>query len=197
MQLKFEDGLELYSADKANNKTHSLTDQNTIKKMETSSRFPIPESLLNCPSGYWLKIDSLIHNIYNTETLAQTATIPPQLKAPANSDVSADNLSIGSDTPEEEQAPQIQPEFEDPNKPKPFDKKLVLLQPFNLEKIMIFPHKARDGEIPIRLFNTPKIDYLTIVSNTIAKQQQEDEKYQYSLDKVVAICEHYCHFFKV
>lgn len=40
---------------------------------------------------------------------------------------------------------------------------------------MVFPHKARDGDMPIRLLNTPKIDYLTIVSKTIADQQKEEK----------------------
>jgi hypothetical protein len=43
---------------------------------------------------------------------------------------------------------------------------------------MIFPHKARDGEIPIRLLNTAKTDYLRIIANTI-KAQQSEGKLQY------------------
>lgn len=129
---------------------------------------------MNQPDHYWLKIDSLIHNIYTTEHLAETAVIRPPLKAPKNSDVSEDNLSIGSDTPEEEEIIEQQPEVEDPNKPKPFDKRLVALQPYNMEKLMIFPHKARDNELPIRLFVKPKIDYFTIVSLALEDMQKEE-----------------------
>jgi hypothetical protein len=46
-QLKFEDGLELYDAEKANNKAHTLTDLATINKMKKNARWPIPEALLN------------------------------------------------------------------------------------------------------------------------------------------------------
>ena len=57
-------------------------DKDTISKMKLGSRFPIPEALMNKPANYWLKIDSLIHNIYNVDSLLYTAQIAPDLKAP-------------------------------------------------------------------------------------------------------------------
>jgi hypothetical protein len=97
--------------------------------MEKAKRFPIPESLLNRPSHYWLKIDSLIHNIYNYEPLILASNIPPDLKAPKNSDVSSDNFSIGEmteDEDEESAARRRREEEErlarDASKPKPFNK---------------------------------------------------------------------------
>ena len=43
----------------------SLTDKATIRRMKDVNRWPIPESLINRPDPYWLKIDSIIHAVYD------------------------------------------------------------------------------------------------------------------------------------
>jgi hypothetical protein len=61
---------------------------------------------------------------------------------------------------------------------------------------MIYPHKARDGEVPFRLLNKNKVDYLIIVAKTL-EEYQKDKKYQYSNLTIQKIFEYYCGMFKV
>lgn len=203
MQLKYDDGLELYSAEKAANKTHSLTDRNTIQKMQQAKRFPIPEGLLNQPKNYWLKIDSIIHHIYNIESLILTSKIFPDLRAPKNSDVSEDNLSIGEISEEEdeqviaEQKKSVEVSLvKQVSALKQFDKSLVIFQPYNIANLTIFPHKARDGEVQLNLLKTPKLEYLSQILNALTEQQKKVQ-FQYSHQTIQSIFEHYCELFKV
>jgi hypothetical protein len=50
------------------------------------------------------------------------------------------------------------------------------MQPFKVDVLTIFPHKARDGEIPLKLLNTPKMEYMVMVYKTLATMR-EDVKY--------------------
>jgi hypothetical protein len=82
---------------------------------------------MNKPKDFWLKIDSMIHNCYDLNELPYSTQIPPDLKAPKNSDVSSDNLSIGSHSSvEEKKEPMIQEaKKKEVIKVKAFDKTLV------------------------------------------------------------------------
>ena len=98
--------------------------------MQKSKRFPIPEKLLNKPNHYWLKIDSIIHGIYTVEPMIQECNVPPDLKAPKNSDVSEENFSIGNLSEDEDELAlrrksQAKDLPEDVVKEKIFDKTLV------------------------------------------------------------------------
>jgi hypothetical protein len=40
------------------------------------------------------------------------------------------------------------------------DKALITSCPFDLEKLIVFPHKARDGDVPLRLLKQPKPTFI-------------------------------------
>ena len=54
------------------------------------------------------------------------------------------------------------------------------LQPWSISNLLVFPHKARDGEMPLRLLNKAKTEYLVLVSKTL-EEYQKDPKYQMSM----------------
>jgi hypothetical protein len=56
----------------------------------------------------------------------------------------------------------------------------VDLQPWSISNLLVFPHKARDGEMPLRLLNKAKTEYLVLVSKTL-EEYQKDPKYQLSM----------------
>lgn len=92
VQLKFNSIDDLYMIDK-NSSEPSLVDNLTIAKMMKAKRYPVPEKLMNEPENYWLKIDSIIHSMYNVEEMTNNCDYLPDLRAPKNSDVSADNVT--------------------------------------------------------------------------------------------------------
>lgn len=165
--------------------------------MKSAKRYPIPEQLLNKPKNYWLKIDSVLANVYNIESLVETANLRPPMFAPQNSDVSEDNYSIGSLSPveipsDEEKAAKAVEVVKD----RTFDKTQIDLSPFSLERMVVFPHKFREGDVPVRVLIRQDIGYLTKIHDAI-KQSHALPKYQYSHDKIQTIFEYYCNQFKV
>lgn len=126
--------------------------------MTFAHRYPIPESLLNKPENYWLKIDSFMHSIYNFDELKENLIINKDLKVPANSEASEDELLIESTSEEEEKIAVINGEIS--QKEASFDTRLIALCPFEIDKLMVFPHKARDGDVPLKLLKKPKPDYI-------------------------------------
>ena len=152
---------------------------------------------MNKPKNYCLKIDSVLHNVYNIETMVETANLRPPMFAPQNSDVSEDNYSIGSLSPveipsDEEKAAKAAEVVKD----RTFDKTMIDLSPFSLERMVVFPHKFREGDVPLRLLIRPEIAYLTKIHDAI-KQSHALPKYQYSHDQIQNIFEYYCNQFKV
>ena len=74
--------MELYDPDKQVG-GRLLTEKYTVDKIKLGGRFPIPEALLNRPSHYWLKIDSVIHSMWALDMLSlEFASQPVDLKAP-------------------------------------------------------------------------------------------------------------------
>jgi hypothetical protein len=92
VQLKFNDINDLYMINK-DSEEPSLAEKITIEKMMKAKRYPVPEKLMNEPENFWLKIDSIIQSIYNVEDMTNNCENPPDIRAPKNSDVSADNAT--------------------------------------------------------------------------------------------------------
>lgn len=93
VQLKFNDINDLWRPEKDESGEPSLYDKLTIDKMMKAKRYPVPEKLMNEPEGFNLNIDSIIHGIYNVEGMINNCDTFPSLRAPKNSDVSADNVT--------------------------------------------------------------------------------------------------------
>lgn len=132
---------------------------------------------MNRPEHYWLKIDSIIHSIYNVDSLILAQNVYPDLKAPANSDVTDEDFSFGESTDEEQALvnnalAKDKITAEEITK-KEFDKSLVKLNPFNTEILTVFPHKAKDGEVPLKLLVEPKVEYITNIQKQLELQQKE------------------------
>jgi hypothetical protein len=94
VQLKFNDINDLWRPEKDESGEPSLYDKLTIDKMMKAKRYPVPEKLMNEPDGFNLNIDSIIHGIYNVEGMIKNCDNYPSLRAPKNSDVSADNVTV-------------------------------------------------------------------------------------------------------
>ena len=77
---------------------------------------------------------------------------------PQNSEASGDDVLIES-TSEEEQAIAVANGTAEAKK-HVFNEELIALNPFDMDKLIIFPHKARDGEPPWKLLKIPKPDYI-------------------------------------
>jgi len=85
-QLKYADQLVLIDPMK-DMKQPTLTDLHTIRKMQASDRWPIPEQLINKPEkgNFTLIIDSIIHASYNEKEILEWARFRPEVDAPYNS----------------------------------------------------------------------------------------------------------------
>jgi len=158
----------------------SLAEKATIDKMMKAKRYPIPEKLMNEPENFWLKIDSIIQGIYNVQEMISNCDNLPDIKAPKNSDVSADNATASESSsteydddgnPKKKNVKIVQAVGAAPE--KKFDKSLIECQGWKLDPLTVFPHKAREGEVPLKLLKIPKVDYMMKVSESIAKQQSE------------------------
>ena len=68
--------------------------------MKYLSRWPIPECIMNRPRRYWLKVDSIIHAIYNFDELKLQGEREPDYKVPKNSDISEEEFSFGESSDE-------------------------------------------------------------------------------------------------
>lgn len=101
------------------------------------------------------------------------------LRAPQNSDVSADNFSFGESTDEE--AEEAKRKGLDPSKPEyVFDKTLIALNAWDLDKLNVFPHKARDGEPPVKMLIKPNSPEFMLTTSKAIEEMQKDPKFQYS-----------------
>ena len=150
-----------------NRKKPTLTDKYIIDFMQQVDRFPIPEALLRPEPerSYNLVIDSLINDSYRLETVEAWADYKPANGAPYNSLESEDDYFI--EESEESDDPNAVPYItkklvkEDPTiKEKQFDMRVLLTSAFRLESMKYFPYRSREGEIPKKLLQYPKLDYI-------------------------------------
>ena len=81
-----------------------------------------------------------------------------EVKVPQNSDASGDDIMIDS-TSDEEQAVVVANGGAAEAKTV-FNEDLIALNPFDMDKLIIFPHKSRDGEPPLKILKKPKPDYI-------------------------------------
>jgi len=128
--MKFEDGLDIF--DKRQSTEPTLTDKNTIVKMQAANRFPMPDALLACPPNYKLKIDSIMHSAYDPENLKDWAEYKQEVDAPNNSTESEDELNIYQSESDDERRKYMVPKpvtrhkANDPNlKQKQFDRAIL------------------------------------------------------------------------
>lgn len=88
----------------------------------------------------------------------------PALRAPKNSSESSDNYNLDYSTEEEVKKKDAM----DDKPPEPiFEENFVALQPWDLEKLNVFPHKHRDNEPPVRLLNQAEEQYLITARDQI------------------------------
>jgi hypothetical protein len=81
------------------------------------------------------------------------------VKVPKNSDASADEIDFVVSEEEKvinEKGEVVKEaiEFVD------FDKTLITNSIFDMGNLLVFPHKARDGDVPLRLLKIQKPDYV-------------------------------------
>lgn len=155
----------------------SLAEKITIEKMMKAKRYPVREKLMNEPENFWLKIDSIIQAIYNVKEMTENCDNPPDIRATKNSDVSADNATASESSsteydedgnPKKKNVKVVVVEKEGPA--VKFEKSLIENQGWRVEPLAVYPHKAREGEVPLKLLKIPKVEYIMRVSEEIAEQ---------------------------
>ena len=102
----------------------------------------------------------------------------PEIDAPYNTPESADDYNIydfstDEDILNQEENPLKGLDKEDPNW---FDINLLNSSPFRIESVKYFPHKAREGEIPLRLLKEERLELL-IESGVKIQEEQKEEKW--------------------
>ena len=110
--------------------------------------------LMNRQQGHFsLKIDSILAEAYNEESMLQYANERPELDAPYNSMDSDDNFNIYDSSSDED----FRDAQDNPLKgvtaddPKWFDVRILDISPFRMEAMKYFPYKSREGDIPLKL----------------------------------------------
>lgn len=122
------------------------------------------------PDHYYLKVDSLLNSLYDFEYFTKQAAQRPISRVPQNSDVSSDNLSLGGWSDDEEVTQQAKKDVVVVK--KTLDKSLIALQPFKLDRLQIFPHKAVEGHFPGHVLVQKTVDYLLKISKGLEEQQK-------------------------
>lgn len=47
---------------------------------------------------------------------------------------------------------------------KKLDKSLIEFSGWKIDPLAVYPHKAREGEVPLKLLRIPKVEYLSTVA---------------------------------
>ena len=141
--------------------------------MRQAGRFPIKEALLSAPQNYWLYMDSIMKRMWELHLLEESSERNIEQKAPANSEVSDEELSLGefssssSLNSDEQEKPKVVAIVESSGKSK-LDKSLLSTQGFNIAQMGNFPFvKLRDGEIPKKLLIIPEIESMPKTSKAL------------------------------
>jgi hypothetical protein len=107
-QLKYADKLLLIDPMKEMKKP-TITDLITVKKMQASDRWPIPEQLINRPEkgNFSLVIDSIMHAAYNEKDILEWAAYRQELDVPYNSMESENEYPLEDSHDSEEEANRV------------------------------------------------------------------------------------------
>lgn len=121
--------------------------------MRLTDRFPIPENLMNRPKHFLLQIDSLMHSAFFTDKNNDWGNYKQELSAPYNSLESEEDFNIlgsESSTDDENKKPVVVVKKEGETKKK-IDLTYIAANCWNMNQFKVYPHRAREGEIPVKL----------------------------------------------
>jgi hypothetical protein len=161
--MKYDDGLglkqeflERYTATRGPN----LITAESEKAMVLAGSFPIEEALLNKPRNYKLHLDTLMLAAHDKKSVAEYAKYQSHLAAPPNSegDDPEPELWYDSDPPDDDVNGQNRVADDPLQRFKKVDKRYFKIQNFNMDHMRDFPHKAREGDMPLFLLKEKSFD---------------------------------------
>ena len=143
--------------------------------MKQYQRWPIPEALLGLNTGrYEMRIDSLLAEAYNVESMIAHGKARPDIDAPYNSIDSAENDHDIFDDEATEESDALSEDSPMKNKtvadPDWFDQKILVHSPWRLASMKFFPYKSREGEVPMKLLKVPKLEFVFEMRAKLAAQ---------------------------
>ena len=93
--MKYDDAGRLWDPLRER-KEPSKKDRIVIHKMKLMGRYPVPEILISMPDNYFMMMDSLIRQAYNSDDQAEWIEYRPDVKQPQNSIESRENYDFDS-----------------------------------------------------------------------------------------------------
>ena len=142
-----------------------------------------------------LTLDSILREVYSEQYVHQWAEYQLETGAPCNSAESEDDYNLYQ-TDESEEAEALEggakkaKKGDQKDKDTGFNLQLLDPSPFALDSVRTFPHKFREGDIPLRLLKVPKIEFI-IDSQMIIQNAQKGDG-EWDLEFLQTVLEYYC-----
>ena len=158
-RVSFSEGLREYDDAKGlknplrEQRGPSITHARTIMNMMKSTRFPIPEIMINMPDNWDFFMDSLTANGYDSDEINRWLDYKQECAAPENSMESLEEIDFASSSDEEAVDEPVQEEKKEEKKevkkkPEKVRKETLFLHGFDQNQLGAFPQTFNEGEVP-------------------------------------------------
>lgn len=135
---------------------------------------------MNKPPKFKLECDSFMHGAWNEKNNTMWANYKFEIGAPANSEESSDDCDIYENSSDEIDLTDTNKPKEDPKaKFRTLDPVKLKLNNIDLKVMKDFPHKTREGDIPLKVCKVKRTDFFEKVGKKIAQYFGADDVDEY------------------